>query len=245
MNVKFQITDKAKEIKYDDSRTLGTLDIYEVIERIEKVDDNDNVSYTYEINYWFLLHDVNYGSMYRLSEASEDVEIPSTGAIPSVYMQIRNANDFDNDDEATNYEFNLEDFLTFVFIDYGSTPAKVGKQYILALKINANELPSKNISIAIHCDSEKASGHSEEPNESKTRYVYTEESSLSVDYFYVDLSEADLQTFTAGYNNDYKAAGYAKYIFKTYWWWEALLTIVLVGALTGIFYMVLTYREEE
>lgn len=239
---KYRLFD-SKEIKYDDSRTLATLDIYEVIEKVE--DEENSGTYHFDIYYYFLLHDVNYASMYRLDEGSEDAVVPSTGAIPSVYMQVRDASDYDNDDESLSFEFNADDVLNYVFIDYGASPAKVGKQYILALKIASSSLPSNHISVSIHCDTAKAVNRTSEPDEAKARYAYTKDNYLAIDYFYVDLTEAELSAFTVGYNNDAKAAGYTNYIFKTYWWWEALLTIVLVGALTGIFYMVLTYSDPD
>lgn len=234
----------SKEVKYNDNQNVGVLDIYQVIDRIEN-DNNDNVTYTYELNYYFILRDVYYGSIYRLKEGSDDATIPSTNAIPSVYMQIRNANDFTNDDEATNYEFNSESIFDYVFVDYGASPSKVGKQYILATKINSTNLPSDKISVSIHLDDNKASGHSEAPGEDNCRYAYSEADYLVVDNFYVDLTTEELALFTEGYNNDAKAAGYTNYILRNYWWWEALITVVLVGALTGIFFMVLTYRDPD
>ena len=234
-----------KEVKYNNDQTVGVLDIYQVIDRVENEDVDGNIIYSYDLNYYFILRDVYYGSIYRLEEGSDDATIPSTNAIPSVYMQIRNANDFDNDDDCLNYEFNGDTVFDYSFVDYGATPSKIGTQYILAVKINASALKSDKLTIAIHCDEDKVSNYTETPAEEKVRYAYTEADSLEVDNFYVDLTDADLANFTVGYNSDAKAAGYTNYVFKTYWWWEALLTIVLVGALTGIFFMVLTYRNPD
>ena len=234
---------ETKEIKYDNDKTLATLDIYQVIERNENANGD---GYTYELYYYFLMHDVNYSNLFRLVEGNEDATIPEDNIAPSVYMQVRNANDFDNESDSTNYEFNSEDFLTFIFIDYGASPAaKVGKQYIYSLRIKSSDLPSENITISVHCDEDKSSGHGETPAEAKTRYVYGTEASLHVDNFYVDLTEAELSTFNNGFDGDALASGYTKYLLKTYWWWEALVTIVMVGALTGIFYMVLTYQGSD
>ena len=235
---------ETKEIKYDNDKSLAKLDIYQVIEKAENTNGD---GYTYDLYYYFLMYDVNYTSLYKLVEGSEDATIPDSGIAPDVYMQVRNATDFDNNTDSTNYEFNSEDFLTFIFIDYGASPAaKVGKQYIYSLRIKSSDLPSDNITISIHCDAEKTvGGHGDTPEEAKTRYVYTTEASLHVDNFYVDLTEAELSTFTKGYNGDAIASGYTKYLLKTYWWWEALVTIVMVGALTGIFYMVLTYQGSD
>ena len=230
-----------KEVKYDDDKSLGILDIYEIIER-EKHDDD---SYTYDLSYYFILHEVNYSNMWRLSEGDDDAVIPSTNATPEIYIQIRNADNFNEDEECLNYEFNIEEVFDYLFIDYGATPSKIGTQTILAFKMGANKLPSDSITLALHCDDTKGNNKTEVPEENKTRYIYTKEDALSIDAFYVDLDEQALSTFTSGFETDALASGYTKYLLKTYWWWEALISIALVGALTTIFYLVLTYRDDE
>ncbi|MBO7085919.1 MAG: hypothetical protein J6W25_02275 [Bacilli bacterium] len=238
---KFRLFD-TKEIKYDEDKTLGTLDIYQVVERAENASGD---GYTYELYYYFILHNVNHAALYYLHEGDSNATFTEDNAATTTYMQIRNAGAFDTDSESTNYEFNTEDFLTFVFVDYGANPSKVGKQYIYSLRIKSTDLPSNNITLAIHCDDEKSSGHGEAPDDDKTRYVYDATNSLNVDNFYIDLTDEELASFTSGYNGDALASGYNKYLLKTYWWWEALVTIVLIGALTGIFYMVLTYQGSD
>ena len=231
-----------KEIKYDEDKKLGILDIYQVVERAENASGD---GYVYELYYYFILHDVNHAVLYYLHEGDSNATFTEENAATTTYMQIRNADDFDNESDSTNYEFNTEDFLTFVFVDYGANPSKVGKQYIYSLRIKSTDLPSNNITLAIHCDDEKSSGHGETPDDDKTRYVYDATNSLNVDNFYIDLTDEELSSFTAGFNGDALASGYTKYLLKTYWWWEALVTIVLIGALTGIFYMVLTYQGSD
>ncbi|MBO4623466.1 MAG: hypothetical protein J5691_06285 [Bacilli bacterium] len=233
---------ETKEVKYDDDKNVGILDIYQVIEKVENASGD---GYTYDLYYYFLLHDVNYTCIYRLNEGSDEATIPDNITIPSVFMQIRNADDFDNDNDCVTVEFNEEDFLTFIFIDYGANPSKVGKQYLLAARVKSTNFPSENVTISIHCDEDKSNNRVSTPDDAKTRYVYDNTSSLDVDNFYVDLTEEELSTFTPGFNGDALASGYTKYLLKTYWWWEALVTIVLVGALTGIFYMVITYQGSD
>lgn len=235
----------SKTIAYDNDKNIGVLDIYEVIEENTEEDANGEASYSYDLVYYFVLHDINYGTVYRLVEGDDNATVPSNASAPDMYMQIRNADHFDDDSESTNYTFSTDTVFDFMLVDYASTPSKMGRTYAQVAKIKASQLPSNNIVISIHLDDEKASGHTEAPAEENSRYAYSQENSLNVNNYYFDLSENDLASFTEGFNNDQIKAGYNNYIFKTYWWWEALVTLVLVGALTGIFYMVLTYKESD
>lgn len=230
-----------KEIKYSGDKNLATLDIYEIIERTK----HDDETYSYDLTYYFILHDVNYSNMWRLSEGDENATIPSSNSIPTIFLQIRDANDFDNNESCLNYEFNDEEVLDYLFIDYGATPAKLGSQTIQVFKMGSNKLPSNSITLALHCDSLKSGNKTDEPDTTKSEYIFTKDASLSIDTFYVDLDEAALASFTDGFEQDALASGYKSYLLKTYWWWEALVTIFLVGGLTTIFYLVITYRDEE
>lgn len=235
-----------KTISYDNDRSLATLDIYEVINRIENVNETTNdTTYTYELTYYFIVYDVNYSSAYRLSEGKDDAEIPASNATPTLYLQIRNADDYNENTDATNYELNEDVIFNVSLIDYGATPTKIGTQEVQVIEVKASEMPSSKISVILHADTTNTTAHPDEPTEAKSRFFYTKEDPLAVDVFYIDINEEMMSTFTDGFNSDALAAGYTKYIFKTFWWWETLVSIILVGALTGVFYLVITYREDE
>lgn len=233
---KYRLFD-SKKIMYSEDKELATLDIYQAIEKTETNED----TYVYELYYYFVIKDVNYSNVFRLKENDDNAQIPSNVSAPDMFLQIRDADDFENDDNALKISL-TDTFFDYVLIDYDLTPSKMGKQYIASYKMKASSLTSEHITISYFIDEDITK---DLPDEDKVRYVYTKESPLDVDVFYVDLTENELSSFVSGFNGDAKASGYTNYIFKTYWWWEALVTIVLVGALTTVFYIVLTYNEDE
>ena len=51
--------------------------------------------------------------------------------------------------------------------------------------------------------------------------------------------------FVTVYNEDIFEAGYDKFVFSTYIWWEVLLAIVLVEVVCGSFVLVWSAEEEK
>ena len=60
-----------------------------------------------------------------------------------------------------------------------------------------------------------------------------------------ELKELVKQGFETVYNEDIYAAGYNKFVFGKYIWWESLLALVLVEIVCGSFVLVWNAEEEK
>lgn len=60
-----------------------------------------------------------------------------------------------------------------------------------------------------------------------------------------DEIKKELKQFSEAYNKDIFKAGYSKYVFATYIWWEALIAIILFEVVCGSFVLVWNAEEQK
>ena len=90
-------------------------------------------------------------------------------------------------------------------------------------------------------------------NTDSTTTTLTSDTSLTEFYledFESDIDDVDTSNYLKGYReasvvDTYKNAGYYKWLFLKYLWWEGLIAIVLVGLVTSTFYIVWTAEEQK
>lgn len=68
--------------------------------------------------------------------------------------------------------------------------------------------------------------------------------------FESDIDEIDTTDYLKGFRDPsvvktFKNAGYHSWLFKKYLWWQGLIAIVLVGIVTGTFYLVWTAEDQK
>lgn len=210
----------------------------------------------YYLTYYFAIYDVNYEALAKSLDPSGEHKLVYT-ELPKLYINIEDANDEEKVlgfDMTTVAQVTGESNLTVVY-DYGFSPEKDsnGKQlnagnptsmryYVLEAKQLKDF--SSDIKISIDVKSNYAGD-----DQAADEEVYT----LTKNDFYnnktvqdsKELKELVKKDFNTVYNEDIFKAGYTKFVFSKYIWWEALLAIVLVEVVCASFVLVWNAEEEK
>lgn len=226
VSIYYKKVDEASVLSNDEK--VATISTYLVIMNEDGVDT---------IYYYFLASDLNYELITKMSYVGNESQYEfSIGDIPTVYLFIT---DGDDDDSNSRYVA-LDDFSDVVIRDYGHSPSKDSDdlslenfvvQYGAYKGIN---LPSDNVTIDFLVIDDNG--------DNVKVAIYDNEHKLSVERVIVDID--DYSSFVVGFDSDPLKAGYVNYIFRKYWWWEAIVSIAMVGILTYSFYIVITYEKE-
>lgn len=210
----------------------------------------------YYVTYYFAIYDVNYDALAKTLDPSGEHKLSYT-ELPKLYITLEDVNDEDKVlgfDLTTVAQITGESNLTVIY-DYGYSPKKdaSGKElnagnptsmryYVLEGK--SLKSFSSDIKITIDVKS-NYSGEDQAEDE--------EVLALTKNDFYNDkaiqdskeLKDLVKQGFEKVYNEDIYAAGYNKFVFGKYIWWESLLALVLVEVVCGSFVLVWNAEEEK
>ena len=240
---------RSAEIVYEEySNKIGTI-----------VGKRDN----YYVTYHFAIYDVNYDLLAKTLDPSGEHQLLYT-ELPKLAFTLTDLNDDDNEisfESTTVAQVTGESNPTVIF-DYGYSPEKdsKGKQlnagnptsmryYVLESK-NLNNF-SNEIKISINVKSNYAGDDQVEDEEvyaKEIKDMYSFEainptgSKKEEQEEYKEMIENDFEDV---YDEDIFAAGYNKFVFGKYIWWEVLLAIVLVEVVCGSFVLVWNAEEEN
>lgn len=210
---------------------------------------------TYYMTYYFAIYNVNYETLAKTIDPSGEHKLLYT-ELPKLSVGIKNTN-AEEDDPTITFETDTvasvtaESNLTTVF-DYGYSPEKDSKgdklnagnptsmRYYVLPGSQLDALESE-VTIEILVDSNWA-GDDQAEQETVATFEKTD--------FYGNKTVQDseeiktsLESFNKVYNEDIFAAGYNKFVFGRYIWWQVLIAVVLFVVVCGSF--VLVWNAEE
>lgn len=210
----------------------------------------------YYLTYYFAIYDVNYEALAKTLDPSGEHKLVYT-ELPKLYVTVEDAKNEENAlgfDMTTVAQVTGESNLAIVY-DYGYSPEKDsnGKQlnagnptsmryYVLDAKSLKDF--SNDVKITVDVKSNYAGDDQVEDEQ-----VYELE---KADFYSNKTVQADEELkkmvkkgFDTVYNEDIFKAGYTKFVFGKYIWWEALLTFVLVEIVCASFVLVWNAEEEK
>lgn len=233
---------RGAEIVYGDyTNKLGTV-----------VGKRDN----YYVTYYFAIYDVNYDALAKTLDPTGEHKLLYT-ELPKLYITLQDANDEDiklGFDLTTVAQVTGESNLTVIF-DYGYSPEKDSnnkelnagnptsmRYYVLQGK----ELKSFSSDIKVIVDVKSNYSGEDQAEDVEvfdiTKNDFHNDKTIQDSQELKDLVKKDFETV---YNEDIYAAGYAKFVFGKYIWWESLLALVLVEVVCGSFVLVWNAEEEK
>lgn len=212
----------------------------------------------YYVTYYLALYNVNYENVAKT--------LDPTGEHPLLYTELPTftftITDKEDDELTRTEEFTTVAQITgetnfTVIYDYGYQPEKDSKNN----KLNAGNPTSMKYYVLTGAQLDGYSENVEFSVSAKSAWKVddnqvTEELS-SVDFnnlynnkYLLDIEEnaeleAEFKKFNKGYNRDIFEAGYAKYVFGHYIWWEALIAIALLEFVCASFVLVWNAEEEK
>ena len=210
----------------------------------------------YYLTYYFAIYNVNYDALAKTLDPSGEHKLVYT-ELPKLYITLEDVNNDDNEfgfDLTTVAQVTGESNLTVVY-DYGYSPKKDanGKElnagnptsmryYVLDAKTLKNF--SSDIKITIDAKSNYSGEDQAEDEEVlvMTKNDFYNNKTVQDSKELKDLVKSGFETV---YNEDIYAAGYNKFVFGNYIWWESLLALVLVEIVCGSFVLVWNAEEEK
>ena len=225
------------------------------------VDEDDSVT----MNYIFILYNINYGNVFYTIYNRGTNDIKFSGYLPQFEIKITDYKDQADDEDdlvassifAYNSEYTIEDYN---YVGYTKDDGTETKRYEDNLYINANTDTkwalikpdtdfSENVNITITAvDSKYANNTDEELVKASTI------TAVNIDIADYITRTTSLNTEELTFNNkpiiqgfetDVEKAGYGRYVFGHYMWWEMLIAIVLTEIVTGSTVLVWTYDFDE
>lgn len=234
-----------KDIENEEGKRVLTLAIYRNLCIYKPTADAEEKLKTlfevfvYNVNYDIVKSYFKLDDMEIISKADMPtftVTFTPTNGKDSFTIELRNRSnvvipDFDSVPEYANADTKTRNYVqSNIFREYETTNT------LSTFSDDANITINASISIT---------------NEDKTTTAIEADKAVAEVYladFQHEGSKMDEKELTVGYreagvNETYKNAGYYKWLVKNYLWWEALIAFVLVGIITGTFYMVYTTEE--
>jgi hypothetical protein len=210
----------------------------------------------YYLTYYFAIYDVNYETLAKTLDPSGEHKLVYT-ELPKLYITLEDVNDEEKAfgfDTTTVAQVTGESNIVTIY-DYGYGPEKDsnGKQlnagnptsmryYVL----DAKQLKdySSEIKITVDVKSNYAGDDQAEDEQvyELTKADFYNNKTVQDSKELKDLVKKDFETV---YNEDIFKAGYTKFVFAKYIWWEVLLAFVLVEVVCGSFVLVWNAEEEK
>lgn len=213
----------------------------------------------YYLTYYFAIYNINYDTLAKTIDPS--------GEHPLNYLEIPNLSFkiVDKNDEDLKYEFETttvatvtgESNLTTIY-DYGYSPSKDSKgnklngdnptsmrYYVLDSELL--KLFSSEVNIEVVLTANWGSVEAPEPDTVVTiekNDFYNNELLQDGDNKEALQEEID-EKFTKVYNENVFEAGYQKFVFSKYIWWQALITIILVEVVCASFVLVWNAEDKK
>lgn len=221
----------------------------------------------YYITYYIAVYNVNYEALANVLDATGEHKLLHT-ELPKISVEIvskkdetRVAEDGKTDDDVKSKTIELSTVASVtaesnptVIYDYGYSPKLDSK----GDKLNANnptsmryyELPltdlegfNKELAFNVKVNSNWAGD--DQVTEDVAKFEFTDmynKEDLNKD---ANVAKEIVDGFNKGYDKDIFAAGYTKFAFGHYIWWEALIAIVLFEVVCASFVLVWNSEDEK
>ena len=250
-----------QEVKDENDKHLFDLVCY----RWFTVDTDEDGKETKDMKYIFVIYNQNYGNMFNTMYDRDDKNNQFIGLLPYVRLTITNINDeeqttdmkfFENTDYTTNLN-GYSIFYDYNYVGYTKDDGTETKKYADGSTINSDTAtkwayysPSSTYGTEVTLkfdiiNSKYDYGYLDEYDEDElAEGTYTALELQRTDFYYNSrLLDAENGTYNEielqkGYDRNIFDAGYNKYYFAKYMWWEALLAIVLTEIVTASTYFV-------
>lgn len=216
-----------------DGERVFTLEIYRITKNV--VIDEEDKEIGEQLQYIFAIYNINYTRLIKVKGPDEKL---SAGAIPAIYLKIKDQNDTSKSKLLT--VSSPEDYV-FIY-DYNAAPEKdgygnsIGKQFLKWVDF-ANEEFSEDVALDFIL--------SDKPEDENDATYYKIITSVTLDDFKKELNDDEKATFKNGSEKDIIKAGYFVHVFKTRIWWQSLIAFVLVGFVSFSFYVVWNAEIEQ
>lgn len=211
----------------------------------------------YYMTYYFAIYNVNYETLAKTLDPTEEHPL-LVGELPLLSIEIVDKTDEDvkmEFDTTTVAQLTGESDLVVIY-DYGFSPSLDSKgdklnagnptsmrYYVLNAESLSDFSPSVTINVNVKSNWESEDDQAEPETVAE----------VSKDDFF---SNKELQknegakkevkaTFNKAYNRDIFAAGYNKYVFSHYIWWESLVAVVLFEIVCASFVLVWSSEEQK
>lgn len=213
----------------------------------------------YYMTYYFAIYNVNYENAVKALDPTGEYKLKYT-ELPGFSIEIK-----DQEDSDKVYEFDLttvaqvtgESNLTIIY-DYGYSPEKDsdGKKlnagnptsmryYVLNAKNISSTKFSEKVEINVYVNY-NLSDDETEPDPEKVATIEKNDFYSNEHFINNTTLQKEIDnSFTKTYNEDIFAAGYTKFVFGKYIWWEALIAIIAVGIICSSFVLVWNAEEEK
>lgn len=237
-----------EDIKNSEGKSLFTLSCVREFDETESEDDEDEVVTT--MKYTFFIYNVQYENVYRTIPGYSDTKAHKFNSyLPTFKLTITDANDEDNIIEVT-FETNTNyTFKDYNFKGVGDTQkwqdgSKITTAYVKWASIDTSEYTiTENVNITIEAidsqyPSEEDGNNFEAYNVDKTDF-FTSYKKLDTEN-----NKYDDKDVTVAYNGDVKKAGYFKYVFTKWMWWECLIGFGLAFIITGSTFVIWQDNEQ-
>lgn len=253
-----------QDIKTDDGDDLFTISIIRANE-IKNEDYTNKIGTVigkrdnYYLTYYVAIYNVHYDNLMKVLDPSGSHKLNYL-ELPTLSLEI-----IDKENDEITFEADMttvasvtgESNLTTVY-DYGYAPEKDsnGKKlnsgnptslryYVLSGSTLSSSKFSQNVEINVYTNS----NFEDSDNQLDPEKV----ASIELTDFYSNehlINNTEVQKFIKNnfketYGEDIFAAGYTKFVFGKYIWWEALIAIVCVGIICGSFVLVWDAEEEK
>lgn len=226
----------------------------------------------YYITYHMAMYNINWDKLaYALDESGEHPL--AYDQLPSIeFVLIDRDQEEDEGREkvltSTTVASQIGGSTLVAVYDYGFSPKKDGNgnklngenptsmRYYALTGAQINAL-SPNQDIVVRLKESWDSGVAAEDKQSVDIQVVSVDNLYSNDHIKKGVKEGDevvvsnkdiqdeIKTFEEVYNKDIFKAGYSKYVFSTYIWWEALIAIILFEVVCGSFVLVWNAEEQK
>ncbi len=213
----------------------------------------------YYVTYYFAVYNVNYDALAKTLDPSGEHKLLYT-ELPTLSAELIDAAD---EDIKTEFDFStvatetgkVEGGNIAVVYDYGYSPEKDSK----GDKLNANNPTSMRYYVVEGKSLEKFSSDINIKIEVNSNWSGTDQTdpvevaNINKKDFYNNKAIQDSKElkdmvdddFEDVYGEDIFAAGYTKFVFVKYIWWESLIAILLVGVVCVSFVLVWNAEEEK
>lgn len=199
--------------------------------------------------YTLMIYNVDYENVYRTIPGYDDTKLHKfNNYLATFRLTITDAADEDNVisktfSTNTNYSFNDYKFTGVGDTQKWQDGTKITSAYVKWAQVDVSEYTiSENVKMEITCID------SQYPNDADGNNF----KALTKDYtdFYTSTKKLDTtantyngKELTVCYDQNIKKAGYGKYVFANWMWWEALLGAALTLVITGS--TVVVWQGEE
>lgn len=256
---------QTEEIEVNDSKAFD-LNVYRVIYKEVDEDKNEN----FNVKYYFMICNLDYKVINDYNNTgldSDEQKVLTAEDLPSIYFNMYDVDTINNPNSADSKVFSSTNEP--IIFDWKATPVvdetekhTALNEYAFMYWVECSEEAlshystySKDVNIRLHVDNDAKTSASKTIRKNLIFNATSDNefNTLTLNDFYTkadQLEEYNSETkefsgYVSGYSENIIKAGYKSYVWSTYIWWQALIALVLIGAVTISFFFVWYFEEDE